>query len=211
MFLIDAIFSGILAGFLLALMALGPSFFTLIKVSIHQNFEKGALFAVGIFWSDVLIVFLVYLGLSQFFETIWFKQVFSLAGGILVLAFGMKSLQHHKNPEAHKINKNLPPIQYIFEGFVLNILNPLTFALWLLVIANVKSLRDFSYYQNLIFYTTVLITILSTDLLKAYLANQKGKALSNKLLNQINQTIGVILIILSFRLMYIFFSISDFV
>ncbi len=203
---LDAALSGILAGLLLALMALGPSFFTLIKVGIQQSFIKGAFFATGIILSDLIILLLAYLGLSQFYESLWFKQAFSLVGGMLVLAFGIHSLRHCRQEHAHFLPKQMPDYQYVIEGFGLNILNPFTFGLWLFVIATVNQFRAYTGSEIFIFYAVMLVTIFGGDLLKTYVANQTGKSLSNKILQRINHFIGIILILISFRLLYFFFS-----
>lgn len=205
---LDAIFSGLIAGLVLALMALGPSFFTLIKVGIHQNFQCGAYFAFGIILSDFIIVLLVYMGLSQFYEAIWFKQLFSLIGGVLVLVFGIQSFKPQPPAAAHELGQIQAPSQYIIEGFGLNILNPFTFGLWLFVIALVNDLRNYSQSENLVFYASVFITIFSTDLLKAYLANYTGKNVSNGFLNRVNKVIGIILILISCRMLYFFYTLT---
>jgi threonine/homoserine/homoserine lactone efflux protein len=204
--LLEIIFSGVLAGLLLAFAALGPSFFTLIKIGIHQNFQKGALFASGILISDLIIVLLVYFGLSHIYDSHIFKAVFSLVGGVLVFIFGLKSLQEHKKAALHQLSSDIPDYQYVIEGFGLNILNPFTFGLWVFVVATVNQLRDYAPSEVFIFYATVLATVFSTDLFKTYIANQTGKGLSTLLLNRINNFIGVVLILLSFRLLYFFFT-----
>ncbi len=206
MLLLEVIFSGVLAGLLLAFAALGPSFFTLIKIGIHQNFQKGALFASGILASDFVIVLLVYFGLSHIYENHLFKEVFSLVGGVLVFMFGLKSLKEHKKAALHQLSDDIPDLQYVVEGFFLNILNPFTFGLWIFVVATVNQLRDYQPAEMFVFYATILATVFTTDLLKTYFANQTGKGLSNDFLNRINNFIGVILILLSFRLLYFFFT-----
>ncbi len=205
----DAILWGLLTGILLALIALGPSFFTLIKVGIHHSFSKGALFASGIVLSDMLILLFAYLGFRHLLETLFFEQAFSLLGGVLVLVFGINALRHHNNPKSYRFAKNIPDYQYILEGFGLNILNPFTFILWFMVIASVDIQKQYTSYEAFLFYAIVLITIFSTDCLKAYIANQTGKTMSNQLLNKINHVIGFLLILFSFRLFYHFILITQ--
>lgn len=207
---LEAIFSGVLAGLLLAFVALGPSFFTLIKIGIHQNFQKGALFASGIVLSDVVIVLLVYFGLSQVFDSFLFKGIFSFLGGLLVLAFGIKALREHKHAASpYRIDTQSSDYQYVVEGFCLNIINPFTFGLWIFVIATVNQLRDYTSVEMFVFYAVILATVFTTDLLKTYIANQTGKGMSTQLLNRINNFIGITLILLSFRLLYFFFTLMS--
>ncbi|MDX2305836.1 MAG: LysE family transporter [Microscillaceae bacterium] len=202
--LLDSIFSGVLAGLLLAFVAIGPTFFTLIKVGIQQNFTKGALLASGIVMSDMCILLLVYFGISQIYESLLFKEVFSLIGGVLVFFFGLNSFKKCEMKEGHCLEKENSRFQYIIEGFFLNSLNPFTFGLWLFVIALVNEFRTYTSTEQFVFYATVLLTIFSTDLLKTYIAQQTGRGLSESLLQKIHNFIGVVLILISMRLLYFF-------
>ena len=203
--LLDSVLSGIVAGLILAFMALGPTFFTLIKVGIQQNFTKGAFFASGIVLSDLLIILLVYFGISQIYNSLIFKELFSLIGGVLVFAFGLNSFRRHKLQEGHQFEKRNSHFQYVMEGFFLNILNPFTFGLWLVVIATVNELRSYTPAEQFVFYAVMLITIFCMDLLKTYIAHQTGRGLSLLVLQRIHNFIGVVLILISFRLLYFFF------
>ena len=203
--LLDSVLSGIVAGLILAFMALGPTFFTLIKVGIQQNFTKGAFFASGIVISDLLIIILVYFGISQIYNSLIFKELFSLVGGVFVFVFGLNSFRRHKLQDGRTLNKKSSHLQYIIEGFFLNILNPFTFGLWLVVIATVNELRTYNIIEQMVFYAVVLLTIFCMDLLKTYIAHQTGRGLSHLVLQRIHNFIGIILILISFRLLYFFF------
>ncbi|GAB4405224.1 MAG: LysE family transporter [Microscillaceae bacterium] len=202
--MLDAIFSGLLAGMVLSLFALGPSFFTLVKIGIHQNFQKGAFFASGILASDVLIVLLVYFGLSQIYHSWLFKLTFSLMGGVLVLVFGINAFRERQVSDSGHLVRHQSDYRYLAEGFCLNILNPFTFGLWIFVVSTVNQLRSYTGYEMTVFYLSILATIFSTDLFKTYLAHQTGKGLSAHWLHRIHQFIGIILILLSFRLLFYF-------
>lgn len=204
--IIDAIFSGVLVGIIIALVALGPSFFTLLRLGIHNELSVGMLFAFGIFLSDVVIVLLMYLGLSNLVETPLFHKIFSLTGGVLVLVFGVNSLRTTPKAKAYCIANNTSKLQYIVEGFGLNILNPATFALWLVVIASLKQMKSYSNNEMFVFYGVVLLTIFGTDLLKVFLAHQTRKSVSTRFLNRLNHGIGIILILFSVKLLYSFFT-----
>lgn len=206
----DPLFSGLFAGLIIAFSAIGPSFFTLIKLGMQQNFSKGALFASGILLSDLLIVLLVMFGMMQLLDSLFFKQVFSLGGGILVFAFGLNSFKKKYSDKAYHLGKQIPDYQYVIEGFGLNILNPFTFALWFFVIATVNELRSYDSLQMTVFYAMVLITVFGTDLLKTYIANQTGRGIDQHLMRKIQNIIGIVLILFSFRLLSIFlFSVME--
>jgi len=84
----NAIGNGILVGITLSFMV-GPALFMLLQTSLHRGFRYGLYFAVGIFVSDGVVLFLIWRGLSQFLgedprENPWF----SVIGGIILILFG---------------------------------------------------------------------------------------------------------------------------
>jgi len=84
----NAIGNGILVGITLSFMV-GPALFMLLQTSLHRGFRYGWYFAVGVFASDALVLFLVWRGLSQFLgEDPRDNPWFSVVGGIILILFG---------------------------------------------------------------------------------------------------------------------------
>jgi threonine/homoserine/homoserine lactone efflux protein len=65
--MLHTILKGTLLGLTLAGL-LGPAFFSLVQTSIHRGFKSGMFLAIGIFFSDSLLIFLSYIGISQIFN-----------------------------------------------------------------------------------------------------------------------------------------------
>ena len=62
--MLHLLFEGFVLGLTLAIL-IGPAFFALVQTSIHRGFKSGFYLALGIFISDITLVFLSYLGASQ--------------------------------------------------------------------------------------------------------------------------------------------------
>lgn len=198
-----------LEAFLLGLFLMlfvGPSFFYLIKVGIQKGFVQASFFAVGIILSDLLMVLLILFGLSRYFETLWFKETFSLLAGIVVIGMGIVSLLKPKGRTAAGKVKTLKPIQYTLQGFGINIMNPFSFMIWLGVLGTVSLKRSFTSSEYTIFVAVLLGTVLCADIGKAYGANALGSIMNEKVVHLVNRVLGVIFVGLGIRLLYFFYE-----
>lgn len=169
----------------------GPSFFYLIKVGIERGFRKAVTFAAGIFISDILLLVLIYLGLRPLFENETFRQVFSLAAGILISIFGIVMLLR-KEPTEQAIKDDLginqPLYKYVLKGMAINILNPLTVIVWVTVLGSVSPSTRLEFSQ---FIGGLLGIIFVSDAAKAYLAKMIGKLMTPKAVFRLNKIMGV--------------------
>lgn len=194
-----AIFEAVSQGFLLGLalcVAVGPSFFALIQTSIRNGFRSGAALAAGIFISDVVCVALAYLGASRLFENPQNKLIVGVIGGTILIVFGFinlykKALVVDGDLEI-KRNVSLPLTA--LKGFLLNILNPFVLLLWVGWVGLVSARSDFKPYHVILFFSIALLTVLVTDLLKAYGANWIRRYLRPRLLVWVNRVVGIIMI-----------------
>lgn len=204
------IIKGIQAGVILALMAFGPSFFYMIRVGIKKGFKEAALFALGIALSDVLMIVLILLGLGPFFKLPIVQEVFSLVTGCAILVLGIVYLfrKPHVPAENGAENKrkviDLPFYMYTIKGFSINLLNPFTFLIWVAVTSTIVVNTSFTNIEFAEFFVAVIAVILFFDVLKAYFANWLGKVITDKVLHIIDRCLGVVFILLSFRLFYHF-------
>lgn len=91
--------------------------------------------------------------------------------------------------------------RYFVKGFIINGLSPMVLIFWIGTIS-VASL-DFGYsrgYEFFIFFSIVLITVLGTDILKAYLADKLRRLVTKRLMKIMNVIVGICLIIFGTRL-----------
>lgn len=205
--IIKAIFQGLALGFVLAIQP-GPSMFTLIHTSCKRGFHSGLALAVGIFLSDLICVVLAYLGIAQLFDNPGNLFYIGLIGGCLLVGFGLFSIFHKTKIEEERgieIKAVNVPL-FITKGFFLNLLNPSVIFLWILWVGAVSSNKEYSSIHIILFFTTTLSLVLTTDILKAYFANKLSQRLSHKILRKISLLLGTILIVTGLVFIYRVFT-----
>lgn len=199
----SVVLEGVLIGLFLMLFV-GPSFFFLIKVSMQQGFLKAGAFALGIILSDLLMLVLIYFGLSAFFRSLLFQQLFSFLAGSVILGIGLYSVFIPKKGE-RKINvgevKQWPVYLYLINGFSINIMNPFTFGIWISVLGKVAG-RGYTHDEYILLFAGVLSTVFCVDLLKAWFAHRLSRLLTPRVLKRINLALGIIFMLLGARLLY---------
>lgn len=198
----EIVLNGIKMGLVLAVL-IGPVFFTIIQTSVERGFWSGVLVSLGVSVSDILFVAVCYFGLVQFIHNPEFKEYLAYAGGVILVLFGLY----------HAVIKSRRPLRtldaaneksgyrYFFKGFVINALSPMVPVFWIGAIS-VASL-DFGYtqgYEFLFFFCVVLITVLATDLIKAYLADKLRRLVTQRLMMILNIVVGICLFAFGVRL-----------
>lgn len=201
--ILEAMILGIGLGLLLAIQP-GPSFFALLETSSKSGFRSGAALAVGIFLGDVFLVVLAYLGIAQLFNNPENKTYIGLVGGAILVVFGLFSIiNKNKVRENNVVDiKEVNLSLYITKGFFLNLLNPAVFLLWIFYIGLVSSNEEFTKMHTALFFVATLVTVLSTDLLKAFYADKISQRLSKHILQHVNLLLGIILFITGIVFIY---------
>lgn len=200
------VLNGIKFGLILALL-IGPVFFTIIQTSVEKGFWNGAWVAVGVSLSDVFYVSICYLGMAQVLEDGEFRMYLAYAGGAILIFFGLyhllvKSRRGVRRQIEAANEKGV--IRYIFKGFVINGLSPMVPIFWIGAIS-IASL-DFGYTGGFtlgVFLTSLLVTVLITDVAKAYLADKLRSMVTPRFMTIMNLTLGVLLIVFGGRLIMI--------
>lgn len=193
MIVLDGIKLGIVLAFLV-----GPVFFTILQTSIERGFDKGVLVAIGVSASDTAYVSLCYLGMTQFLVRKEFYNQLALAGGIILVLFGLYYLlikSRRSNQSAGEQVSGKGFFRYIGKGFLINAFSPMVPIFWIgtLSIATL----DFGYtgtFDFVLFVSSMLGTVLITDILKAYLADKLRRLITRRTLSIINIVLGLVLI-----------------
>jgi len=208
--MLEAMYKGFLLGLALCL-GVGPAFFALIQTSLHHGVRSGIALAIGIFISDVTCVLLAYLGISQFIMNPANKTIVGLAGGIILVLFGVYIMLQKKTRNSfddEKLDIKAPNlILMALKGFFLNMLNPVVILLWITWLGLVSSNKNFTHRHVLGFFATTLMIVLGTDLLKVLTADRIKKFIKPRLLVGINRLVGaIILTIGAWKLVALFFD-----
>ena len=200
------IINGFKTGMVLAFL-IGPVFFTIIQTSIESGFWKGVLVAFGVSLSDTFYVVVCYFGLAQFINNPFVKEYMAYGGGGILILFGFYYLffksKANKNARSESLHEK-KYYRYVLKGFIINGFTPTIILFWLGT-TSVASI-DFGYVKGIeffLFFLAVLVTVLATDIAKAFLADKLRLLITPRLLNIMNATLGVVMIGFGLRLIFV--------
>ena len=204
--MIDIILKGLSLGLLLAIL-IGPVFFTLIQTSIEKGFPQAFAVALGIACSDIFYIAVSYFGLSRLFNSQWFKDYLGIAGGAILILFGLYSLlkKRNRSTQAVAVDKNGGYTKSFLKGLIVNGVSPFVVIFWIGVVSMVSVEYDFSQNQIISFFVVVITTVFITDLTKAYLAGRLRSLINTRSLKIMNTVVGIVLILFGLRLMFYVF------
>lgn len=169
---------------------------------------EGIKVALGIIAGDIIIVLTALLGGRWLFTQPAFLFWFSILGSLLLLSIGLKYILL-PGSDADTSKKSFKLIKNPFlNGFLINFVNPFVFAVWIGFIAYNESI--YTSYQTKISLSATLLTIFSTDLLKALFANKIQSFIRPKYLPIIHKVVGFIMILFATRLVLYTFKIDVF-
>lgn len=200
----EIVFNGVKFGVVLAFL-IGPVFFTIIQTSIERGFWKGALVALGVSVSDTLYVAICYLGLFQFLNDPKFRTNMAYVGGAILILFGLYHLLI-KSRKAHivtvqTVSENRS-FKYFLKGFVINGVSPMVLIFWVATLSMATVEMGYSGgWELFIFFVALLVTVLATDLIKAYLADKLRSLITHRFLMIMNVGVGIFLIIFGVQLL----------
>jgi len=194
------LFEGIILGITVSI-SLGPALFALLQTSIKHGIKTGIFLALGIFTSDLIVVFGAYFGASQIITNPTTHVVFGLIGGIVLVIFGLVSILHKVNLNEQveaipEIKVKGPSIfRYYFKGFLLNIANPFLWGFWITSVLAISSSYRGQKVAIVLFFCGTLGTILLTDILKSVLATKIKVAGNPHFKLWMNRIVGTIFIV----------------
>ena len=182
---------------------IGPVFFLLIGVSLQLGTKAGILAALGIIVSDIICVSLCYYGVTAFLYQPTSIFWITLIGGLLLIFLGLKYiLQPTTILDEKKEMITLHYISCFTKGFLVNFVNPFVFFVWIGVVSfakeNIAENPDLALY-----FSGVLLGILSTDLLKVFTAVKIQPALKPHILKYIYILSGILLVSFGIRILYL--------
>ncbi len=176
---------------------IGPAMFSLLQTSIHRGMKSGIFLAVGIFLSDVSVVYLAFLGALQLINQKNNYMIAGIIGGLILIGFGIYTFYHKihidENNKAIQI-RVAGPLTYILKGYFLNIMNPFVWFFWISAMVGVSSTYGDDKNGIIVFFIGTLATVLSSDILKVFIAHKIKAKLKVNILVRVNHLVGLLLI-----------------
>jgi threonine/homoserine/homoserine lactone efflux protein len=201
----DIIIKGIGSGIFLALL-IGPVFFTLIQTSLEKGFVSGAFVALGVMVSDICCIAVAWFGLSGVIVDPGLRIYMIYGGGLILLSFGSYYL-FVKSRRLLFYNaadiKQTKPLRLMAKGFIINGLNPMALIFWLGTVGFATAEWGFETPSRAgIFFGSLLVTVLGTDLLKVSLSARLRMVMTPKLIRVLNVVLGLVLVFFGGRLIF---------
>ncbi|MBN2730629.1 MAG: LysE family transporter [Bacteroidales bacterium] len=200
--MIGVLFEGMIWGITLAI-TLGPAFFTIIQASIDKGFKSAFQIAIGVSLSDITVIVITYFGLSRVVENEMVKIYAGIAGGIVLILFGVYTfykkpdiVKRHSTKAKRRIRKS-NIFTNLAKGFFLNIANPFVYIFWIAVMTYVSQSADYGKMDQyaIYFFSGVIFTVFATDTLKSFVGYKIKKYLKPRIQLTINRIVGIILVV----------------
>jgi len=201
----DIVLNGIISGIVLAFL-IGPVFFTILQTSIERGFWSGFFVAIGVSLSDALYILVSYLGLIQFIEADNFRHYLAYGGGGVLLAFGIyylfvksKRLSHYDQEKIHTRSW----FKLLAKGFIINGLSPIVLFFWIATVSVATTRLGYTSSNDaFIFFASIVLTVFSTDIIKAKLADKLRVLITPRFIKVMNIVLGLVLVIFAGRLIF---------
>ena len=198
--MLNDIITAIPLGFFLSFM-IGPVFFVLLETSVVKGFRAAMVLDLGVVFADVVFIVVAYFSSYRLIESLKDQPALFIFGGLIMVTYGVISFVKNK-----KASKNIDPedpaelaktnyLNLFIKGFFLNFINIGVLAFWLAVLLTVGPQLELKASRMLVFFSTLIISYLVTDVFKILLAKQLRNQLNPKNILLIKKTISVVLII----------------
>ena len=200
--MIQDILSAIPLGILLA-FTIGPVFFVLLETSVLRGFRAAIMFDLGVILGDISFILLAYFATNNLLEKIKDDPRLFIAGGLILLFYGIFSYikqkkEYQKNINADLLHLSTSKSNYLslfVKGFLLNAINIGVLGFWLGIIIVFTPRLDFDQNRISIFFLAIIISYLLVDIIKILIAKQLRHKLTPKNIHQVKQAISIILIV----------------
>ncbi len=198
--MLNDIFTAIPLGFLLSFM-IGPVFFVLLETSVVKGFRAAMMLDFGVVMADIVFILVAYFSSYRLIESLKDEPALFIFGGLIMLTYGIISFV--KNTKA---SRNIDPedptelaknnyLSLFIKGFFLNFINIGVLGFWLAVIITVGPQLELKASRMIVFFSTVILAYLLTDVFKILLAKQLRNQLNTKNIILIKKGISIVLIV----------------
>lgn len=192
--------NGFLVGFAM-IVFVGPVLFTILQISLEKGVISGLVVALGVFISDVICVIICYYGANLFIKESTNDLLISILGIVILISIGLKYFL--KPNLSFKVGSEISTLSLIgsfTKGFLVNLVNPFVFAVWITVMEMAK--KQYQSIDLWIYLLAATFAVLVTDSLKVVFAQQLRPILNPKLLKKVYKVIGILLMLFGCRLIY---------
>jgi len=197
--------SAIPIGIILAL-TVGPVFFVLLETSITKGFRCAMVFDFGVIVADIIFILIAFYSTSSILDKVKDDPNLLVFGGVLLFIYGFISFVKTSNSyrkifrEHHSIIIKKNYFELFLKGFLLNFINIGVLGGWIAAIILAKSITTTN-KGVAVFIGTVLLSYITVDMLKIFLAKKLKNKLTPRVIFKIKKIISLIILFIGLALM----------
>jgi threonine/homoserine/homoserine lactone efflux protein len=203
--MLESVIKGFGLGMILAI-SVGPVIFTILKQSLNNGQKGGFSFVAGVWFSDILLVFISNMFSTLVVSALEFKSTIAYIGAAFVISLGIYYLFFKKVYFGE--DKNVMIVQFgkkaftkaFMSGFLINTLNPSVLLFWLINATAFAASNSIT--ERIIIFSVCLGVNILADILKVVLAAKVRHSLTPHNINIINKISGTILIGFGLAIIY---------
>ncbi|MDR2121961.1 MAG: LysE family transporter [Flavobacteriaceae bacterium] len=194
--MISLITSAILLGLFLSIILIGPVFFLLIETSLTKGVRPAIALEAGVVMADLLCIVISHTGSSGLLRFIDSHPSVYMLAGFIIFIYGLYNVLSRGNLHLRS-GVDIATTNYFktfMNGFLLNLVNIGVVVFWLttVVLISTQYPKHSDFY---VYITFLLITMISVDFLKIFLAYKFQDRLTDQIVYKIKKIVGVALII----------------
>lgn len=172
-------------------MGLGTVFFYLVQNSIDNGFKSGISISLGVIISDILLISLSSLNAYIIPQGGTTEIIIRIVGASLLLFIGLYSIFKKTAATIYPTTQKLTVPMYMVNGFVLNIINPANFFMWVTISTTLNNSDGYTPFRQTVFFIGTLGAIFLTEILISFSASLLKNVLTEKAMNRINTISGI--------------------
>ncbi|MEY3060057.1 MAG: hypothetical protein RL000_1409 [Bacteroidota bacterium] len=203
--MLESVIKGFGLGMILAI-SVGPVIFTILKQSLNNGQKGGFSFVAGVWFSDILLVFISNMFSTLVVSALEFKSTIAYIGAAFVISLGIYYLFFKKVYFGE--DKNVMIVQFgkkaftkaFMSGFLINTLNPSVMLFWLINATAFAASNTIT--ERIVIFSVCLGVNILADILKVVLAAKVRHSLTPHNINIINKISGTILIGFGLAIIY---------
>lgn len=190
----------------IALMSPGPDFMVTLRQTINYGKKYAYYSSLGIGLGIFIHVTYTLLGMGILVKNFpYLLDIVRVLGALYLIYLGISSFQSKANRIKLKKNKSVNSTysKSFFIGFLCNLLNPKATLFFLSVFTAIISTDTPMYIQSLYGMYCILANIFWYMLVANILSQKKNLNLFNKYQNNIEKIIGIVLVLLGTKLIFL--------
>ncbi|HEK9103213.1 LysE family transporter [Bacillus pfraonensis] len=194
--MISTIFSYLLLGISLS-APVGPINVAQINKGIKNGFLSAWLVGVGAMSADVIMMLLIYFGVSVYLTTPVAKLIIWIFGFFTLLYLGYESIKDASKQVESKGNEEREhPMKSFVSGFLIAISNPLNIVFWIGIYGAVltSAIGTVGKEKALLYSITIFVGIMIWDLFMATSIHFGRRFVNNRIMKWISIFAGIVLV-----------------